>query len=235
MNFDRSLLCGFLFLLGAGSLLPFALSAQLFQREDLARVTGVVADRYSGIGLKATINYVMFPYWEQTGLVYSEDSTGAFEIYLVKDRTYQLEVVHDDYFTFPAQFWIRQDTNQDFLLTPRPKDVFRLEHLIFEQSKSNILPASYRELDDLVVRMRMHRAMVIQLEGHTDITGNSDANMTLSEERVREVKQYLVKQGIKANRILTQAYGDTHPLTQDRTEEGQQLNRRVEVRIMGSE
>ena len=238
MNWDRPSVrhnFGLLSLLGVGSLFPFVLSAQLLKNQDLAIVKGVVADRYSGRGLKATINYVILPYWEQTGIIYSEDSTGRFELYLVKDRTYQLEVVAEDYFVFPAQFWISQDLQRDFLLTPKPKDVFRLEHLNFEQGKSNILPASYRELDQLVDRMTKQRGMVIQLEGHTDILGNSEANMQLSEERVQEVRKYLVKQRIKGNRILTRAYGDTRPLTQNRTDEGMRLNRRVEVRIMGSE
>ena len=206
--------------------------AQSDPRQDMARVWGVVSDRYSGSGLKATIRYVMLPYWEQTGIVNSSDSTGGFELYLVKDRTYQLEVISGDYFPFPTQFWVNDDLHRDFLLTPKPKEIFRLDHLIFEQSKSIILPESYSELNDLVDLMTTKSGIVIQLEGHTDVLGDSDANLRLSEERVIEVKKYLAKQGVRASRILTLAYGDTRPLTQDRSEEGMRLNRRVEVRIV---
>ena len=85
----------------------------------------------------------------------------------------------------------------------------------------------------MIAEMMKDRSEIkIQLEGHTDFAGNSDANMRLSQERVESVKTYLVKAGVKKNRILLKAFGGSKPITRDRSEEGRRMNRRVEVRVI---
>jgi outer membrane protein OmpA-like peptidoglycan-associated protein len=110
--------------------------------------------------------------------------------------------------------------------------VMRLDNLIFEVAKSKIDPASYEELDLLAAMMKEHHNMVIQLEGHTDIVGDPAKNMKLSQQRVEAVKEYLVKKGIRKDRIKTKAFGSTMPLSHENTPEARRLNRRVEVRIL---
>jgi OOP family OmpA-OmpF porin len=110
--------------------------------------------------------------------------------------------------------------------------VMRLDNLIFEVAKSKIDPSSYEELDLLVAMMNEHKSMVIQLEGHTDIVGDPAKNMKLSQQRVDEVKEYLVKKGVRRDRVKTKAFGSTMPLSHENTPEARRLNRRVEVRIL---
>ena len=74
--------------------------------------------------------------------------------------------------------------------------------------------------------------MKIQLEGHTDYRGNPDRNMKLSEDRVLSVRGYLITQEIRKSRIKYKAFGGTHPITTENTEEARLKNRRVEVRIL---
>ena len=64
------------------------------------------------------------------------------------------------------------------------------------------------------------------------LAGNAEANMKLSEARVEAVKEYLVKNGINKNRILTKAFGGSQPLFTERTDEAKTKNRRVEVRVI---
>jgi outer membrane protein OmpA-like peptidoglycan-associated protein len=71
----------------------------------------------------------------------------------------------------------------------------------------------------------------IELSGHTDNTGNKDALMKLSEERVQAVKAYLEEKGIKKGRISGRGYGPTKPIAPNDTNENKQRNRRVEVKI----
>lgn len=110
--------------------------------------------------------------------------------------------------------------------------VMRLDNLIFEVAKSKIDPSSYQELDLLVAMMNEHKSMVIQLEGHTDFVGDPAKNLKLSQQRVDEVKEYLIKKGIKKERVKTKAFGGTMPLSHENTPEARRLNRRVEVRIL---
>jgi len=74
--------------------------------------------------------------------------------------------------------------------------------------------------------------MVVQLEGHTDATGNAKANMDLSEERVEAVKKYLVSKGVDKGRVKTKAFGGTKPVSRLKTPEARDLNRRVEMRVL---
>jgi outer membrane protein OmpA-like peptidoglycan-associated protein len=110
--------------------------------------------------------------------------------------------------------------------------VLRLDNLIFEVAKSKIDPDSYEELDLLVNMMHENKNMIIQLEGHTDYQGDPAKNMKLSEQRVEEVKNYVVSKGIAKGRIKLKAFGGTMPISMENTPEGHRLNRRVEVRIL---
>ena len=74
--------------------------------------------------------------------------------------------------------------------------------------------------------------MVIQLEGHTDNSGDARVNMKISEDRVEVVKKYLVSKGISKDRVKTKAFGGTKPLSNDRSAKAHSLNRRVEMRVL---
>jgi len=72
----------------------------------------------------------------------------------------------------------------------------------------------------------------IQINGHTDSTGEADYNQWLSEKRAASVKTYAVSLGLDENNITTKGYGKTKPLATNSTAEGRQKNRRVEVIIL---
>jgi outer membrane protein OmpA-like peptidoglycan-associated protein len=107
-----------------------------------------------------------------------------------------------------------------------------LNTILFEQSKSNLLPSSLPELDRIVVIMTDNPTMEILLEGHTDNRGDFDANVLLSKERVEEVKKYLGSKTIAPNRIQTKGYGPARPIANNEMEATRKLNRRVEFTIL---
>ena len=72
----------------------------------------------------------------------------------------------------------------------------------------------------------------IELAGHTDALGPSDAKKQLAMERVKRIREYLVEYGIDKSRIKIVAYGGSRPLAPNNTEENRAKNRRVEVRIL---
>lgn len=75
-----------------------------------------------------------------------------------------------------------------------------------------------------------HAGLKVQIDGHTDAVGSPGYNVGLSERRANAVKQYLVRKGVDARRIETQAFGLTKPVASNETEEGRAKNRRAEVR-----
>jgi outer membrane protein OmpA-like peptidoglycan-associated protein len=107
-----------------------------------------------------------------------------------------------------------------------------LKHVLFVQSKSELLPGSYVELDRLVATMKQNPNMVIEVSGHTDNQGNRDLNVLLSKERAETVRDYLVAKGVDTKRIFVKGYGPDKPISPNDTEDNRRLNRRVEFEII---
>lgn len=110
--------------------------------------------------------------------------------------------------------------------------VFVLRKIYFEFDKSELLPASTAELNQLLRFLIRHPKISILIEGHTDNVGGYDYNMQLSEERASAVVDYLVQHGIQAARLQFRGYGFTRPVTGNQSEADRSLNRRVAFRII---
>jgi outer membrane protein OmpA-like peptidoglycan-associated protein len=110
----------------------------------------------------------------------------------------------------------------------------QLSHIYFERAKYNLLTTSFPELNDLVTFMKKYATVRIKLEGHTDNQGNPQLNLELSENRAKEVKKYLVEQGIDENRIEWIGYGGQKPIYSNANADEylRQKNRRVEIVII---
>lgn len=106
-----------------------------------------------------------------------------------------------------------------------------LKNIQFERGTANLLPDAYSDLETLAEKMKDRPTMEVELRGHTDNVGKQSINLRLSGERVRVVRQYLIKEGIDSKRITTRAFGGIEPIADNSREETRRLNRRVEVRI----
>lgn len=215
-----------------------AFSAILNQQGDtLIKVTGKVIDQTNGNPVAASVFYEKLPYYDDMGATKSS-ADGIFEIYLLKNRSYILQVRATGFDAISEEFMVEPETgsaelSKEFALTPdKTNQMIVLENLIFERGRSKISTSSFEELDRLVDWLNERPNMTIQLEGHTDFEGNANANLQLSQERVDAVKEYLVSKGIKKTRVLTKAFGGTQPLSLERTDEAKRKNRRVEVRVI---
>lgn len=107
-----------------------------------------------------------------------------------------------------------------------------LRSLSFDQTKAELKESSKAELDIVAQWMMRDTAVRIRFIGHTDNQGDPALNVKLSEERVLNVKKYLVAKGIAADRIETVGYGGAFPVASNATEEARKLNRRVELEIL---
>lgn len=106
-----------------------------------------------------------------------------------------------------------------------------LREIFFDFDESVLLPASYTELDRLSDQLSLHPDLQIVIEGHTDNMGTYEYNMRLSVNRAKAVVNYLLEKDLDPDRISYEGYGYTRPLSDNRTEKGRQLNRRVALRI----
>lgn len=117
-------------------------------------------------------------------------------------------------------------------LPPKEKTEFVLTGAInFEIGKANLLPAAYEELNKIVKVMKDYPETKWKIEGHTDNTGSYQLNKNLSLQRAQAVFDYLVKSGIKPERLSVYGYGPDYPVADNSTETGRALNRRVTISL----
>lgn len=107
------------------------------------------------------------------------------------------------------------------------------QRILFRTGKAVIKPQSFGILDAITSIMKNNpHVRMVEVAGHTDNDGPDDFNMGLSKRRASSVMKYLLEQGIEAERLQSQGYGETEPMDSNRTEFGRANNRRVEFRIL---
>lgn len=110
-----------------------------------------------------------------------------------------------------------------------------LKGLYFDVNKSDILPSSKNELDNLLLFLQQNSTYTILISGYTDNQGNEQDNMTLSLLRAKSVANFLIQSGISSNRIQYFGFGSQHPILPNNKEENRAKNRRVEIKIMNKD
>jgi OOP family OmpA-OmpF porin len=113
-----------------------------------------------------------------------------------------------------------------------PAHFYTLNNVEFDFGKATLRPSSYKELDELADYMKWKDEQKMEIAGHTDNVGKDADNMKLSLQRAEAVRSYLIKKGIKAERIIAKGYGATEPVAGNDSEEGRQKNRRTEARLL---
>jgi outer membrane protein OmpA-like peptidoglycan-associated protein len=112
--------------------------------------------------------------------------------------------------------------------------VVSLSDVLFDVGKANLQPGGARNLGRIAQVLQQYPNYKISVEGHTDSRGSAQLNERLSEQRAEAVKQALVSGGLDASRIAAQGFGATQPVATNATRAGRQLNRRVEIVVLGA-
>lgn len=104
--------------------------------------------------------------------------------------------------------------------------------LLFPTNSSYLTEKAKVELSKLSKLLNQDKTKKIRVDGHTDSTGEANYNQWLSDKRAASVKKFLEDAGVSAARITTKGLGQTKPISDNKTPEGRQKNRRVEVVIL---
>ena len=107
-----------------------------------------------------------------------------------------------------------------------------LNNVFFETAKATLQTESFPELNRVVELMNKQKAMIVEIDGHTDSDGTDEANQKLSQDRAESVRTYLISKGIPENRVVAKGFGESRPIATNDTPEGKQQNRRVEFVIL---
>ncbi|MBA3026838.1 MAG: OmpA family protein [Sulfurimonas sp.] len=103
--------------------------------------------------------------------------------------------------------------------------------LRFQTASDTILSDSYSEIEEFALFMKNNQVYKAEIIGHTDSVGKAESNMKLSKMRAESTKAALVANGVEASRISTTGRGELEPLQSNRTSEGREANRRIEVKL----
>jgi len=104
--------------------------------------------------------------------------------------------------------------------------------ILFDFNKSEIKPQYFKNLKNLTRFLRLRNSIKISINGHTDNIGSESYNLGLSLDRANSVMNFLIKNGISYDRLSVNGYGKSRPISPNDTEQGRQLNRRIEIIIM---
>ena len=107
--------------------------------------------------------------------------------------------------------------------------------ILFDFDSATLRPEAREKLRRLAESLKKYPETEVLIVGHTDSTGPEEYNQRLSERRAEAAAAFLMQQGIRPSRIRTMGKGETEPIASNATEEGRQLNRRVEIAIFASE
>jgi outer membrane protein OmpA-like peptidoglycan-associated protein len=104
-------------------------------------------------------------------------------------------------------------------------------NITFDTARSEIKPSFYEVLNSVILVLNEYNKTLINIYGHTDNVGSDAYNQALSERRADSVKQYLISHQVNPDRVAAVGFGETRPKADNNTEEGRQVNRRVELEL----
>ncbi|WP_428313024.1 OmpA family protein [Hydrocarboniphaga sp.] len=110
-------------------------------------------------------------------------------------------------------------------------DTIVLRGVNFDFDKASLTVNAKTILDGVADGLTAAPDVQVEVGGHTDSKGSDAYNQKLSERRAESVMEYLVGRGIDPGRITSAGYGETQPVADNETDEGRELNRRVELKI----
>lgn len=113
-------------------------------------------------------------------------------------------------------------------------DTIVLRGVNFDFDKSTLTVNARSLLDGVAGALTRRPDIKVEIGGHTDAKGSDEYNAALSDRRAKSVRTYLVEQGISGARMSSKGYGESMPVATNDSDEGRELNRRVELKITES-
>jgi len=168
----------------------------------------------------------------------SNSRTGEYMVSLNSGKNYGFAVKAKEYMFHSENLIIPpatsiQEIYLDFLLNKvKVGSKIILKNIFFDFDKATLRKESAVELDRLVKMLRDVSTMKIEISGHTDNVGSDEYNTKLSKNRAKAVVDYLIVQGIDEDRLTYAGYGESQPISDNKTEGGRQENRRTEFKVL---
>lgn len=201
-------------------------------------VQGVVRDKESRDPLAASIELINLETKETESLVTSDSVTGSYLIVLTQGAEYALYVNRKNYLFHSLNFNYSERKDYDPIVLDIDLQKASegtsavLQNIFFDVDKYDLKDKSVTELRKILRFLKENPSVRVEISGHTDNTGSPSYNVQLSERRAQSVNNYLVENGVSAERLTRKGYGSQLPIAPNDSEEGRQKNRRIEFKII---
>ncbi len=199
---------------------------------------GIVTDREDSVPVMARLEIIDMDINDVVATSISDKDSGSYSIRLEEKKNYGVEITSQGYMVFLDIIDISPDTEasemtRNFALQKvKVGEKVILKNIFFELNKATLTPASYEELGRVLKLLESNPTLRIEISGHTDNVGSFQVNERLSEARAKAVVDYLIGNGIDADRLEYAGYAFSRPVATNDTAEGRAQNRRVEFEIL---
>ncbi len=212
--------------------------ADEFRNARLTIVKGKITDVNSLKPIEANIEIVDNKKNVIVATTRSNKKTGEFLITLPSGKNYGVSVKADNYLFHSENFDLDSTAAFQEITKNVQLNNFKvgakiiLKNIFFDTDKFDLCPESHRELTNLYKLLTDYPTLKIEISGHTDTQGTYEWNKTLSQNRAKAVVNYLISKGIKESRFTFRGVSYDEPISDNKTAQGRQLNRRVEFKIL---
>ena len=123
------------------------------------------------------------------------------------------------------------DPSKEVDLVDPTKDWIGFDRIYFESNKATLTNESLWQLSNVASILKRFPAAKIKVGGYTDNSGNPLRNLQLSRERAKSTMDALVSMGVTPSRLVAVGFGALDNISDNDTEEGRSLNRRVSMQV----
>jgi len=232
-----------------------------YQPAPVVSISGKVVDASTNQPLLAKISYNLLPENTNVGFVMSDSLTGEYEMLIPAGSAYDYKAQAEGYKTLTEHIDLLDEVDfaeiervislnkgedEDLIAVLAKPDVEKVDDFVNGEAEKLILTSSilfnfasdylnessHPLLEKISDYLKNDNSIILSIVGHTDNSGPSQYNLSLSKRRAQSVLSYFLNQGLNKSRFETQGFGFQKPITTNDTKEGRRLNRRVEFSII---
>lgn len=209
------------------------------EKKVVTVLKGKVIDETTASPLGATISLVDNETKKVLSRFTTDETSGDFELVIPHGGNYGVATEKEGYlfnsinFNLPKFAEYQEIDTHIIMVRAEVGSKVILKNIFFDVGRSDLKKESIAEVEKIQELLLANPNLKVQINGHTDNTGNAASNKTLSLKRAGAVVDYLVSNGVNASRLSAKGYGSDRPIVSNDDETGgREINRRTEIEII---
>ncbi len=209
------------------------------EKKVVTVLKGKVIDETTASPLGATISLVDNETKKVLSRFTTDETSGDFELVIPHGGNYGVATEKEGYlfnsinFNLPKFAEYQEIDTHIIMVRAEVGSKVILKNIFFDVGRADLKKESIAEVEKIQELLLANPNLKVQINGHTDNTGNAASNKTLSLKRAGAVVDYLVSNGVNASRLSAKGYGSDRPIVSNDDEMGgREINRRTEIEII---